>query len=147
MISSRTPEGWPKHCPVCGRDIRIEPSTPPGDAPCPNCGLLLWFDGWDVRETRVFKPTGQGSIFDVVGLSRLVTGPFYKPLQTGERIVLDLSEVRTLSSSDLAKLAKLRGRLVAYRGKLTLRNLRPDLANALVSSEVDPGFEIEGGIA
>lgn len=42
-ISSRTPEGAPNRCPVCGASIRIEPSFPPGDAPCPNCGSLLWF--------------------------------------------------------------------------------------------------------
>jgi len=41
--SSRTPEGQPKHCPVCGKDLKIEPSHPPGDAPCPHCGHLLWF--------------------------------------------------------------------------------------------------------
>ena len=42
-ISSRTPEGAPNRCPVCGNSIRIEPSIPPGDAPCPRCGSLLWF--------------------------------------------------------------------------------------------------------
>ena len=42
-ISSRTPEGAPNRCPVCGNSLRIEPSTPPGDAPCPNCGSFLWF--------------------------------------------------------------------------------------------------------
>ncbi len=42
-ISSRTPEGTPNRCPVCGKSICIEPSIPPGDAPCPNCGSLLWF--------------------------------------------------------------------------------------------------------
>ncbi len=42
-ISSRTPEGVPNRCPVCGVAIRIEPSQPPGDAPCPRCGVLLWF--------------------------------------------------------------------------------------------------------
>jgi nitrogen PTS system EIIA component len=41
--SSRTPEGVPNRCPVCGSSIRIEPSDPPGDAPCPSCGSLLWF--------------------------------------------------------------------------------------------------------
>ena len=41
--SSRTPEGWPNRCPVCGMDVCIEPSVPPGDAPCPHCGHLLWF--------------------------------------------------------------------------------------------------------
>jgi len=42
-ISSRTPEGEPNTCPVCGRHVHIEPSTPFSDAPCPHCGHLLWF--------------------------------------------------------------------------------------------------------
>jgi acyl carrier protein len=43
-ISSRTPEGEPNHCPVCGQKVQLEPSYPTGDAPCPNCGTLLWFN-------------------------------------------------------------------------------------------------------
>ena len=42
-VSSRTPEGAWNRCPVCGADIVIEPSLPSGDAPCPECGHLLWF--------------------------------------------------------------------------------------------------------
>ena len=42
-VSSRTPEGQPNKCPVCAAQIRIEPSLPWGDAPCPSCGHLLWF--------------------------------------------------------------------------------------------------------
>jgi hypothetical protein len=42
-ISSRTPEGDPHRCPICGNDLRLEPSQPSGDAPCPSCGSLLWF--------------------------------------------------------------------------------------------------------
>ncbi len=41
--STRTPEGQPHHCPVCGKTVVIEPSQPSGDAPCPHCGCLLWF--------------------------------------------------------------------------------------------------------
>ncbi len=43
IISSRTPEGEPYYCSVCGADNRIEPSRPPGDVPCPSCGHLYWF--------------------------------------------------------------------------------------------------------
>ncbi len=43
FISSRTPEGEPNRCPLCGASICLEPSQPAGDAPCPNCGVLLWF--------------------------------------------------------------------------------------------------------
>jgi hypothetical protein len=43
-IASRTPEGEPNACPICGASVVIEPSLPSGDAPCPCCGVLLWFD-------------------------------------------------------------------------------------------------------
>lgn len=42
-VSSRTPEGLPNRCPICGAHVTIEPSFPPGDAPCPSCGQLLWW--------------------------------------------------------------------------------------------------------
>lgn len=43
--ASRTPEGEPNRCPICGNQVVIDPSRPPGDAPCPHCGHLLWFAG------------------------------------------------------------------------------------------------------
>jgi hypothetical protein len=43
VIASRTPEGIPNRCPVCGNDLKIDPSRPTLDAPCPHCGHLLWF--------------------------------------------------------------------------------------------------------
>lgn len=60
VISSRTPEGQPNRCPVCGRAVCIEPSLPLadgracGDAPCPNCGSLLWFVSGDA-ESRLYQ--------------------------------------------------------------------------------------------
>ena len=41
-VSSRTPEGLPSECPLCGEKTNIEFSDPAGDAPCPRCGHLLW---------------------------------------------------------------------------------------------------------
>src|SRR5215212_7529409 len=43
IISSRTPEGDPHHCPVCQTAFRLEPSPGTRDAPCPACGVLVWF--------------------------------------------------------------------------------------------------------
>jgi len=43
LPSSRTPEGFPERCPVCGNEFQIDPTIPPGDAPCPSCGSLVWF--------------------------------------------------------------------------------------------------------
>ena len=42
-VSSRTPEGRWNACPLCGHEVRIEPSLDFGDAPCPHCGSLLYF--------------------------------------------------------------------------------------------------------
>ncbi len=54
-IASRTPEGWPNRCPVCGASLHIDPSLPPGDAPCPQCGHLVWFDPEDLRKRVLEK--------------------------------------------------------------------------------------------
>lgn len=43
IISSRTPEGEFGRCSICGESVVIDPSHPPGDAPCPSCGSLIWF--------------------------------------------------------------------------------------------------------
>ena len=42
-ISSRTPEGDFNDCPIGGKTVCISPAQPAGDAPCPNCGHLLWW--------------------------------------------------------------------------------------------------------
>src|SRR5262249_21925143 len=54
-IASRTPEGEPHYCPLCASAVCIEPSQPPGDAPCPKCGTLLWF----TPPTPVLRPAVQ----------------------------------------------------------------------------------------
>src|SRR5262245_23594595 len=41
-ISSRTPEGVPHRCPICGNAAALENSTT-GDTCCPSCGQLLWW--------------------------------------------------------------------------------------------------------
>jgi acyl carrier protein len=41
-ISSRTPEGMPSRCPLCSAETALNFSDPAGDAPCPNCGCLMW---------------------------------------------------------------------------------------------------------
>lgn len=40
-VSSRTPEGEPHHCAICGAVVVTEPSEPLGDSLCPRCGALL----------------------------------------------------------------------------------------------------------
>ncbi len=53
-ISSRTPEGLPHRCPLCGKDSAVDPSLPGGDSTCPRCGHLLWW-----FRDRLELPSGQ----------------------------------------------------------------------------------------
>jgi hypothetical protein len=61
--ASRTPEGEPATCPICGETFDIEPSFPSGDATCPRCGCLIW-----VAE-RPRPLIGLKTAFDRVGVT------------------------------------------------------------------------------
>lgn len=57
-IASRTPDGQPIRCPVCGGQVCIKPSLALGnascaDVPCAKCGTLLWFVCAD-GESRIY---------------------------------------------------------------------------------------------
>ena len=52
IISSRTPEGFPSRCVLCGAAANIEFSEPDGDAPCPSCGYLLWSSAQTLDQLR-----------------------------------------------------------------------------------------------
>lgn len=40
--ATRTTEGYPDICPVCGKRMSVNPSDPFGDAVCPHCGVLIY---------------------------------------------------------------------------------------------------------
>jgi acyl carrier protein len=78
IIASRTPEGQPNLCPVCGAQVCIEPSltlsdVSCADAPCPNCGTLLWFIR-DDGESRIYSESAMHSLASriMAALGRLV---------------------------------------------------------------------------
>jgi hypothetical protein len=99
LISSRTPEGTPNLCPVCGTHLKIEPSLPPGDAPCPACGHLLWFAGEAREEFRTIEM--EGRLDRPESFDRLSEPD---PMPPGTRRELDFSSVVSRASSMLAKL-------------------------------------------
>src|SRR5262245_8986474 len=43
--ATRTTEGLPSRCPVCGKRMSIAPGEPLGDAVCPHCGSLFVLPG------------------------------------------------------------------------------------------------------
>lgn len=43
-IATRTDDGFPIRCGICGKSSIVNVSRPPGDAVCPSCGSFLWVD-------------------------------------------------------------------------------------------------------
>jgi anti-anti-sigma factor len=137
-ISSRTPEGQPNHCTVCGFDLRILPSDPAGDAPCPKCGHLLWFDPAELGDDEVVKPKEEFLRAESLkGLMDCVD------LRIGIRLVFDLGEVRRIESECLGKLINLKKQLAGLEGQFALRHVHPDVLEILRVTRLDQVFEFE----
>ena len=133
-ISSRTPEGRPHHCPICDAPVFIEPSTPPGDAPCPNCGQLLWFPDQSELETVLGTLESGGRELDYI-LGR--TGS-----ARGKSLALDLVQVTFIGSTLLGKLIVLDARLKSGGGRLELCNLGSDIREVFRICRLDRLFVI-----
>jgi hypothetical protein len=94
VIESRTPEGAPNRCPICGKELVIEPSKPTMDAPCPHCGHLLWFGSTSqalLQEGRVqgrAEARTEGEVAEAKKVLRLIgEGAFGPPdAQTAAQI-------------------------------------------------------------
>lgn len=135
MISSRTPEGSSNHCPVCGRDIRIEPSTVPVvDAPCPRCGCLLSFDDPSLPRIRCSEA-------ELLNLFAQLAGRVEASESRSLRI--DLGDVTFLSSATLGKLLMLARRATATGNRITLYNLNPEIAEVFRVTKLDQFLNVE----
>ncbi len=137
VISSRTPEGRPNLCPVCGSAIKIEPSDPTSDAPCPNCGHLLWFTWKDAGEFVVINPTC--AILRSEDLDTLTDKVSEK---RGVQLVFDLSAVQYLTSAALGKLINLKRKVMGMKGRLRIENLHPDVLEVFRITGLDQVFDI-----
>ena len=149
-VSSRTPEGIPNRCPVCGKQVVLEPSDPAGDAPCSHCGHLLWFTDTGGHETMMERwPEGRSvfvvdkSDFDAAAAVQLAQDALRD--EAAPHLVLDFSRLGFLSSAALGKLMALHQRARGAGGSLKLRNLRPEIHELFRITKLDRLFEIEHG--
>ena len=72
-ISSRTPEGVPHRCSVCGEVAALSPSFPGGDACCPACGHLLWWFRDRLSAAAIVDAITLQSSLEELGLDSLDT--------------------------------------------------------------------------
>ena len=134
MISSRTPEGWPNRCAVCGREVRVEPSAVPvRDAVCPHCGSLVRFG----KPPELWVPA---AVLDREGLDA-VLAEWERAGRPG-RVVLDFAGVGRLASAAVGRLIRLHQRLRPAGVRLALVHLNPAVIDVLRTARLDDQFEI-----
>ncbi len=145
MISSRTPEGTPNFCPVCGQDVRIDPSTVPlRDAPCPQCGCLLHFPDPGAATQPHNQPRVKLSGTDAIEDMADMLFQFEAPADGvgPEPLLFDFGEV-LLSSSELGKLIVLHKKSKALGRPFVLVNINPNVREVLRITQLDQVLSIE----
>ena len=99
-VSSRTPDGLPNECPVCGAAVVIDPSQPSGDAPCPECGHLLWFTQTPAG-SRVFEKEIVTSLADILERMGVSGKEFEDAVSSGDTWAAEIGQ----DSLDIVELA------------------------------------------
>jgi anti-sigma B factor antagonist len=138
VISSRTPEGEHGRCPVCGTTLKVEPSVPAGDAPCHDCGHLIWFAAAESDGDIVVRFTTQ--TVEAETIERLMGSLEDRSVR---RIIFDFAGVRYCDSAALGAMIHLKRRIHGRGSGLVLRNLRPDMREVFLITRLDQVFEIE----
>lgn len=132
-ISSRTPEGLPNECTVCGKLVWVVPSQPPGDATCPHCGSVVWYSAASQPVPDVLKQLqSRGAIVETdaeeqVRSLRLV-GSIYN-----DRTIHRLQQLRGVSVIDIRETA------ISPAGALRLRRLLPEATIVSDRTSAFPG--------
>src|SRR5436305_1965731 len=67
LTATMTSGGDSRRCPVCGKELVIQPSWSLDDAPCPHCGCLLFVQRLAKERTeRAWNGPPAGSCYDLL---------------------------------------------------------------------------------
>lgn len=146
ITSSRTPEGEPRRCPVCGTETRIDPSESPGDAPCPACGHSLWF-----REISLSEADSQAIVVrfanDKMDESQRIEQIDRELNDTLARVVhnkllLNFDGVSFMSSDMISKLIMLNKSCKSRGVKLKFCGVAPSVMEVFKITQLDRIFDM-----
>jgi len=132
-------EGGHCACPFCGTASVVDLAMIDEDAPCPNCGRLLWF---------VRKPHDEVAI--LVFLPGLISGSESLPrvdevvsaVAGAPRVAADLSRLRVVTSMFLGMLVSLQRKVAAAQGKLKIFGVPPGQRSVFAATRLDTVLDI-----
>jgi anti-anti-sigma factor len=123
-------------CPLCESFVRVAP-----EVPCYMCGLTL-------IEIDSDKPVAIIPGWFFVDLARLrsAQSALRRVHRVTENVILDLAEIRFLSSAGLAVLMALNSVVQESKIKLVLANVGPDVQEEFLDCKLSTVFRIVDGI-
>ena len=116
-MTSSTTDGTPSSCEVCGKNVWITPSDPPGDATCPHCGSLVWFDV-PLSADTIKQLANRGADAEMNAEGEIVSIRFSGSTYD-DSTILQLAGLRDLSSIDISNTS------ITPAGAAQLRRLLP----------------------
>lgn len=137
----RTADDAAERCPACGREVALEEVDSVGDMPCPRCRQLLWF----LQKSRngvlilTFLP-GLMSGSEALGRVHEV----HAAVANARRLVINLSQMRLVSSMFLGMLVAFYRRIAMEDGAVKLCGLNADTRDVFKATRLDRIFDIYG---
>jgi anti-anti-sigma factor len=125
-------EAAPQRCPMCEGELYVTRSEPRSGASCPFCRGPLWFLMKEVDEVVVLTFLSDG---------KHKNSTFWS-IKNATRVVVDLSRLTTVSSAFLDTIVAIQQRLKSAGGALKVCGLRPAVAQAFESAELDTIVEV-----
>ncbi len=119
-MTTRTTEGLPNECSVCGKEFYLSPSTPPGDVTCPHCGSATWLTDppLEVPDTvRLLEELGAAVEVNDEGQVRCIR---LDGLKYDDGIILQLSRITGVETLDISRTA------ISPQGAIRLKKLMPE---------------------
>jgi anti-anti-sigma factor len=145
--SSRTPEGIPDRCPICGKEVDFGASDRADEAPSSGCGHLVWLTGSEAEEALMVRlPVGRRlDLSEEIDFAVSAIRRLRKEVLKGNvvsQLLLDFSDVAFISSKVLGQVITLDKVVKASGGRLKLCNVRPEIYELFRLTRLDRLFEI-----
>jgi anti-anti-sigma factor len=139
-ITAESTNELTRKCPICETSIRVE-LLRTVETVCSNCGHVIWFEKRIVDGVIILDVlTGTIAIntdIDRVSKSLLALG--HPP-----HVILNLSELKFISSAFVAGMIAMQKRIRAAGGRLILCGMHPIVRETLHGARLDTFFDIRG---
>jgi len=133
-----TPDDMTRRCPVCGAALGVEVLRF-GETACSSCGHVVWFNK-RALDSVIILDVLSGTVAINTDIDRV--SKILLPEGGSPNIVLNLSNLKFISSAFVAGMIALQKRVRAAGGRLILCGMHPIVRETLHGARLDTFFDI-----